>query len=167
MSCTLSIIGKNFDVDLFLKKTKLRPHHVFLKGEPIFKTQPKSKRRQYSGITILTSTRNFKNLKAQINATIRYLNRNKVKLRFISRTKEVQYAILDFGIDSDMLSKKFSHSEIFPNKLLRLAAELGLDIEVSIYHTASKWKTAANIRFGTMADEEKMPFVPFVAKLWS
>jgi len=138
MSCTLSIIGKNLDVQTFIAKSKLRPHHVFLKGEPIFKTKIKSKLRAYSGISIVTSKADFDNLKIQIKDTISFLQRNKEKLKCISTTKEIQYATLNFGVDSTIHKNMFSQSEVFPNKLLRIAGELGLDLEISLYLKSAK-----------------------------
>jgi hypothetical protein len=134
MSCILSIIGKNLNVDVFIKESKLRPYKVVYKGEPKFKTKPTGEKKAYSGLMIQASKADFNDLNAQIKDTIRFLRRNKQKLQHISLTKEVQYATLDFGVDLRIDKKKvLTQSELFPSELLRLAGELDLDIELSIY----------------------------------
>jgi hypothetical protein len=87
-------------------------------------------------LSIDASKADFNDLAKQIKDTIRYLERNKEKLSHIKSTKEIQYAILDFGIDLRIDRKKvLCQSGRFPNKLLKLAGELGVDIELSIYPT--------------------------------
>ena len=134
MSCILRITGKKFDVDAFVKKSKLKPYKISYKGEPRFKTKPTSDKLTFSGLSIETSKAGFNNLKKQIADTIRYLNRNKRKLAYIASTRGIDNAILDFGIDLRIDRKKiFIQSDVFPNTLLQLAGNLGLDIELSIY----------------------------------
>jgi hypothetical protein len=85
-------------------------------------------------MSIETSKAGFDNLKKQVDDTIRYLKRHEVKLSHIGSTKEIEYAILDFGIGLRIDRKTvLTQSDIFPNELLKLAGNLGLDIELSIY----------------------------------
>ena len=48
--------------------------------------------------------------------------------------KEVDLALLDFGINLRIDNEKVHlQSDRFPSELLKLAGEIGLDIELSIY----------------------------------
>ena len=85
-------------------------------------------------MSIETSKADFDNLKKQIADTIRYLKRNKDKLTHIALTKGIDDAVLDFGIDLRIDNKKVGcQSDKFPSELLKLAGDLGIDIEFSIY----------------------------------
>jgi hypothetical protein len=134
MSCILTIGGRNFDVDTFTDTTKLRPYKKSYKGQPKFKTKPDGKKLNRSSLSIETSKADFDNFKKQVADTIRFLKRNKDKLAHVAATKGVDYAVLDFGIDLRIDKKKvLTQSDKFPSELLKLAGDLGLDIELSIY----------------------------------
>lgn len=134
MSCILTISGRNFDIDSFVDKGKLRPYRKSHKGQARFKTKPDGEKLTHSSISIQTSKADFDNLKKQIADTIRFLKRNKDKLSYVGATKGIEYAVLDFGIDLRIDRKKvLTQSDTFPNELLKLAGDLGLDIQLSIY----------------------------------
>lgn len=134
MSCILHIGGRNFDIDNFVDKSKLQPYNKSYKGQPKFKTKPDGEKLTHSLISIKTSKADFDNLKKQVADTIRYLKINEDKLTHIATTKGIDNAVLDFGIDLRIDKKKIlTQSDKFPNELLKLAAELGLDIKLSIY----------------------------------
>lgn len=134
MSCILRISGKKFDVDAFLNETSLRPIQKNYKGEPKFKTRPDGAKLARSHISFQTSNADFDNLKKQITDTIRYLQKHKTQLSVISKTSGIDFAVLDFGIELRIDRKQtLIQSDVFPNKLLSLAGELRLDIELSIY----------------------------------
>jgi hypothetical protein len=134
MSCILTIRGKNLDVNAFVDKSKLKPYRKSYKGQPKLKLKPNSEKLSHSSLSIETSKADFDNLKKQIADTIAYLKRNKHKLTHIASTKEIQYAILDFGIDLRIDRKKvYIQSDTFPSTLLKLAGDLGLDITLSLY----------------------------------
>jgi hypothetical protein len=134
MPCNLVILGKNFDIDAFIAKSKLRGFFKAYKGEPRFKSKPEGRKLEHSRIAIQTSKADFDELEKQIKDTIRYLKRHKDKLSYIKQVKEIDLALLDFGINLRIDKKKvLLQSDRFPNELLKLAGELGLDIELSIY----------------------------------
>src|ERR1700733_2631992 len=99
MSCILHITGVKFDVDAFIGKSKLRPYKVFYKGESRFKSKPNGTKLAHSGLAIEVSKADMGDLKTQVKDAIRFLARNREKLRHISKFQGIQYAILDFGID--------------------------------------------------------------------
>ena len=134
MSCILTISGRNFDVDDFVHKSKLRLYRKSYKGQPKFKTKPDGEKLTRSSISVQTSKADFDNLKKQIADTTRFLKRNKDKLFHVGSTKGIDHAVLDFGIDLRIDRKNvLTQSDTFPNELLKLAGDLGLDIELSIY----------------------------------
>lgn len=134
MPCNLVILGKDLDIDAFLAKSKLRGFSKTYKGEPMFKSKPEGRKVEHSSLSIQTSKADWDELDKQINDTIRYLKRHKDKLSYIKEVKEVDFALLDFGINLRIDGKKvIAQSDTFPNALLKLAGEIGLDIELSIY----------------------------------
>jgi len=134
MPCNLIITGKDFDIDSFLAKSKLRDFVKKYKGEPMFKSKPESRKLERSRVGIETSKADFDDLDKQIKDTIRYLKKDKEKLCFIKETKGIELAVLDFGIALRIDGKKAGmQSDRFPSELLKLAGEIGLDIELSIY----------------------------------
>jgi hypothetical protein len=139
MSCILSIVGKELDVDGFIQKSGLEPYKTFYKGEPRLRTKPDGEKRAFSGLSIETSNADFNQLDVQISDTIAFLKANKEKLQHIVTTKEVDHATLDFGIelriDYDRVVYQFDR---FPAELLRLAGGLGIDLEISLYPASSE-----------------------------
>lgn len=100
----------------------------------MFKSKPEGRKVEHSSLSIQTSKADWDELDKQINDTIRYLKRHKDKLSYIKEVKEVDFALLDFGINLRIDGKKvIAQSDTFPNALLKLAGEIGLDIELSIY----------------------------------
>jgi len=134
MPCNLVILGKDLDIDAFIAKSKLRGFTRIYKGEPMFKSKPEGKKIEHSRIVIQTSKADWDELDKQIKDTIRYLQRHKDKLSHIKQVKEVELALLDFGINLRIDNEKVHlQSDRFPSELLKLAGEIGLDIELSIY----------------------------------
>jgi hypothetical protein len=106
MPCNLVILGENLDIDTFLSKSKLRGFTKIYKGEPRFKSKPDGRKVEHSRIAIQTSDADFDELDRQIKETIRYLKRNKDKLSHIKQVKEIDLALLDFGINLRIDKKK-------------------------------------------------------------
>lgn len=134
MPCNLVILGKDLDIDDFLAKSKLRGYIKRYKGEPMFKSKPNSRKLAHSRTGIETSKAGFDDLDKQIKDTIKYLKKHKEKLCIIKETKGIELAVLDFGIALRIDGKKVAtQSDRFPSELLKLAGEIGLDVELSIY----------------------------------
>jgi hypothetical protein len=134
MSCVLHISGVKFDVDSFVVKSKVRPYKVFYKGEARFKTKPDGAKSARSGLAIELSKADMDDVKGQIKDAIRFLTRSRAKLGFIPKTNGIQHAILDFGIDRKIdRDEHLMESHLLPSKLLQLAGEFGLSIQLSFY----------------------------------
>ena len=136
MPCILRITGENFDVDNFIKKSNVATYKVYYKGDAMYATKPEGKKNERSGCSIEIGKVDFENLDQQRDDVIVYLNQNKEKLEWINKTPEIQYAVLDFGLNYD--SDKFVQSHYLPNKFLRLVSELDIGIEISMYQSADK-----------------------------
>jgi hypothetical protein len=134
MSCILHLSGVKFDVDAFVLKTRVRPYKVFHKGEVRSKTKSAGPTSARSGLAIEVSKADMDDLNGQITDAIRFLTRNRAKLRPIKTTKSIDYAILDFGINRKIDGDQhLMESHLLPSRLLHLAAEVGLSIQLSFY----------------------------------
>ena len=130
MSCVLRASGKQFDVDAFLKKSKLDPCAVYRRGEPKSKRKPKGKKSTHSGINVPVSNASFDNLKRQIKDATKFLLENKSEIRKLTKFKGVEGIELDFAIRK---RDTFTQSDEFPAELITIAGSLGLSINLSQY----------------------------------
>jgi len=134
MSCVLRILGENFEVDRFISKSMLAPYKKWHKGEPKFALKPEGPKSLNSGLAILVSESNWEDFNSQVKNSLSFLKRNKEKLQYITLTKGIEYAVLDFGItlriDNDKLLYQTNY---FPKELLKICGNLGIGIELSIY----------------------------------
>ena len=94
------VIGKNFDVDSFLAKSRIEPDDVFHKGDTMGKLRvrkPRFVKRiwPYSGFS-MTINDVFGKLKPQIKGSLLFLQRNKTDLEKLSRNRGVQTMRLVF-----------------------------------------------------------------------
>nr|WP_183568055.1 hypothetical protein [Mucilaginibacter sp. SP1R1]MBB6152508.1 hypothetical protein [Mucilaginibacter sp. SP1R1] len=127
----LRIWGENFDVDDFIFQSKISAYNIYYKGSPKIKSKPEGKKIESSGCSQEVSSADFDNFKQQIQDAIDYLNNYQQELQHINTTPEIQYAILDFGVEYD--PNKFTQTQYLPTELLKLSSDLGIGIEISIY----------------------------------
>lgn len=134
MSCILRVSGDKLDIDSLVKKIKIKPFNTYKKGDPVFKTNPNGRKVQTSGMSFCTSNADFDKLSKQIKDTIKYLTKNKLELKKITTNKNVTSSTLDFGIELRMGYNNIAlQSDYFPHELLKLAADLKIDIGFSLY----------------------------------
>ena len=138
MSCMLRANGKNFDVDKFLKKSKLQPCAVFRRGEPKFSNKPKGKKRTSSGLNISVSNASLTNFRRQVKDAIQFIDKNKKEIKKLIQTKEIEGVELDFGTSRD--EHTFVQEFAFPVELIARAGNLGLEIRLSSYPVADDKK---------------------------
>ena len=131
MSCGLSVLGENFDVDAFVSKVNTLSFTVAYKGDSINKVN--QKKRTHSIASITTSEAGFDDVPRQINETIAFLTKHKEALKHIAGTPGIDYATINFGVDSIIDRKHISQSFYFTIDLIKICAELGIEIELSIY----------------------------------
>ena len=128
MSCVLRASGADFDVDTFLNGSSLDALTVFRRGELQF-TGSKIVS-QYSGMNISVSTREFSDLKGQIEDAVRFLSKHEEELRRLRDSQGLERMDLDFGIEE---RRAIFQSDSFPPDLLSLLGDSGIGLVVSRY----------------------------------
>lgn len=131
MSCVLRAGGELFDVDLYLSSSTLTACAIFHKGEPQ-SSLPGVKVRlsEKSGINVDVSDKDFADLDGQITDAMAFLRSNLAELQRLAVFPGVDGVLIDFAVEA---KDTFTQSYIFPAELLKLAGDLGISIEVSLY----------------------------------
>jgi hypothetical protein len=131
MGCILRLTGSNLAVDDLLRLCTLEAYRVDRKGQagPLKSSPPRAQ----PGIHLSVSDRSLDDLPGQIAEAISYLEINEGAIRRLREFPGVERAGLDFGIAWRDVAAQFDH---FPSRLLQLAGNLGLDLELSHYPTA-------------------------------
>ena len=131
--CVLRVSGKVFDVDRFLKGSKLIPCAVFRKGEPRFSNARQTRKvNKYSGFNV-DAAFSTPLLSKQVRHAVTFLKKYRQELMKLRRFSGVEDARLDFGILQRGTAAQFDY---FPPELIRLAGELSIGIEISRYSVA-------------------------------
>lgn len=132
MSCVLRIMGKDFDPDEFVSKSKLQFDNKTYKGEVRFKTKPEGVKFNHSVLSVVVSNADFNSPELQIEDAKNYLVMNKQGLNHIVGDRSIEHAFLDFGLNFN--TEKINQSIYLPYDLVKLAGELGIGIEISLYN---------------------------------
>lgn len=135
MSCILRIIGEELDVDLLDAKLGLPTPKKIYKGQPRFKTKPEGEKIAHSELSFTASHAPFDNFNQQVEEVIEYLSKYYYQLKLLTETKGIEYATLDFGVN---YRYKFVQSHYFKPELVKLAGELGLSFEFSLYTSSGE-----------------------------
>jgi hypothetical protein len=130
VGCVLRAIGRDFDVDEFLKETPLPHDAVFHRGEP---RQPGEGKRAASGFNGSVSAAGPDDLDTQIQDASHLLHEHEEDLRRLGRFPGVEEVCLDFAVACRAGS---SHSDVFPADLLWQAGALDIDLVVTHYTVA-------------------------------
>jgi hypothetical protein len=129
MACVLRAIGRDFDVDEFLKDSPLPKDAVFHRGEPRAPGDGGSKRAA-SGFNSPVSEAALDDLDAQVQAASQFLREHEEELRRLGRFPGVEEVCLDFTLS---WSAGASQSDVFPADLLWQAGALDIDLVVTHY----------------------------------
>jgi hypothetical protein len=128
MSCVLRAGGARFDVDEFLKNSTLDVLTAFHRGEVQFATSSVTRKSEYSGMSVSVSTREFSDLRGQIEEAIAFLTENDQELRRLRDFSGLEWMDLDFPIeDRDVVYQR----DAFPHGLLSLLGSLRIGLIVS------------------------------------
>jgi hypothetical protein len=144
MSCVLRASGTNFDVDSFLRDSCLDALTIFHRGEVQFpKLTTPQRIREYSGMNVSVSTREFSDLNGQREQMLsnfsHAMTRNLRRLRDFPGVERID---LDFPVEArDVIFQ----SDAFPPRLLSLLGGLCIGLVVSRYpvHSEAKDQTSA------------------------
>jgi hypothetical protein len=134
VSCVLRVAGRDFDVDAYLLRGVLVPVSVYRRGEARFPTLPRARKNVLSGFSVLVSRNKLSDLADQVKDALTFLARHRRAIRALRRRKGVESATLDFGLPHRPEVAEEGH--VFPESLVRLAAELGLALELSFFPPA-------------------------------
>jgi hypothetical protein len=129
--CVLRASGKHFDVDTFLKKSKLKPCLVYHRGEPKSQVKPKKYKWPDSGINVPVGNASFENYRRQIRDAIQFLIKNKTEIKKLSKFPGVESVALDFPTSHDR--NKFIQDYFIPTELIALSCQLGVELRISEY----------------------------------
>jgi hypothetical protein len=129
MACVLRAIGRDFDVDAFLKDSPLPHDAVFHRGEPRGPGGAAAKRAA-SGFNSPVSEAALDDLDGQLRGASRFLREHEEELRRLGRFPGVEEICLDFGLSWGM---EGSQSAVFPADLLWQAGALDIDLVVTHY----------------------------------
>jgi hypothetical protein len=133
MSCVLRVSGEDFDVDAHLTESQLAPCRVWHVGEQAQQSRPPS---TTAGFNADVSHADFDDFLAQIKDAIDFIRENREELLGLSASSGVSDIALDFAVD--MRSETAAKYCRFPSELIRLAAEVKMGIELSVYACAGE-----------------------------
>lgn len=135
MSCYLRVGGKDFNVDAYLKEHPCQVFGIYRRGEPKLKTKPEGPKLDFSGFNIGISEAGFENLEQQIQDAIAFLEdkENSEQISILQSYPGVEGLDLDFGVEREDRDKFPVKWYRFPEKLIQLAGNLGLGLEITFY----------------------------------
>lgn len=131
MGCVLRVAGVSFDPDRFLRDSNLVAYKVWRRGEPKLSIDQANAFHRNSGMNITVSNADLGEFDQQVKNAIGFLRDHESELTRLVGFPGVDAVGLDFGTawgdDSAMQTRHL------PLELIRLVAQVGLDMEISIY----------------------------------
>jgi hypothetical protein len=130
--CVLRVDGTKFNVDHFLSDSNLNPCIVYRKGKYRFHTS-KCKESK-SGMNIVVSDTEGKNIKRQINDAMSFLKKNRNELNRLKNYPGVESMILDFAFDVRVgCEDSYVLFIRLPEELIKKSSQFGIEMEFSLY----------------------------------
>jgi len=130
MGCVLRLAGEEFEVDRFLETTEVHPCASWHKDELQRRSRPPAKE---NGCNVSIS--NADDLEQQCIDAMEFLTHNANWLSNLLAVWKVVDPVIDFS--AHMAPENiYARSYRFPSKLLTLAAEFGISIELSTYRVS-------------------------------
>jgi hypothetical protein len=130
-------MGDEFDPQAVLPALSLRPYAVFRKDERCFPDDPRSETCHSAGGFKCEVSSADGNLEEEIRDAAEFLKEHLDDLARLRDLPGVEWMCLDFGIylriDGERCVVQYDY---LPPELLRLAGELGIGIELSLYPIA-------------------------------
>ena len=132
--CVLRVVGEDFDPRPMLATLSFEPYSVFCKGDERFPHGTRDdKREKMGGFQCEVSSADGL-IGEEVGDALEFLGRYQADLRRLSSIPEIESMTLDFGywlrIDGERCIAQFDY---LPPELLRLAGEMGIGIELSLY----------------------------------
>lgn len=132
MTCYFHAFGPRFDVNAYVKRSKLPVGNTYISGERRFPNSKTNKARyRNSGFSIRIGSETSWELRAQVRAVLKFLKIHKPELKKLSKCKGVKLLNIDFGVDA----KEEALGQFFPlpPELVALCGALNIGLEISIY----------------------------------
>lgn len=134
MSCILSLLGEDFDIDRFNELCGIDGFEFKIKGEPIGPPATSQRTRKYNRLTLMVSDAGLDEFDRQIHEAVEFLRYNLHKLTIIPSFPGIDYAVLSFGVDSTLgRPNALSQTLRFPYRLVQLCTAIGVEIELAFY----------------------------------
>jgi hypothetical protein len=128
LSCVLRIDGRDFNVDHYLRTTGLVADCVYRRGEML----RAGTLHQTSGFTVLVSEPENEDFSTAVADAVSFLRGHRGELEKLSEVPGVDGMSLDFG-RGFKVGEMMTQSTRLPVELLKECAEIGIEIELSIY----------------------------------
>jgi hypothetical protein len=131
--CVLRAYGAEFDPDEFLEGSELTPAFVFRRGELQIPELEEGPQHEMSGIHFTVSEASWQTLVGQVEDAEQYLKTHTSDLLRLVAFRGVEQVSLDFPLDLRLSQTTWMQSDRFPARLAKLAGDIGIDLEFSIY----------------------------------
>ncbi len=138
--CVLRVYGEHFDPQKFLEHSSLPAYESWCKGEPRrLGAKFYGRTHDEGGFKVNVSGKEWTDLQGQIADALEFLETFRRDLSALAASSDVEQVYLDFPFASPASAEPPIYQSVFlPPKLLALAGELGVGIEVSVYPQISK-----------------------------
>ncbi|MEQ9726235.1 hypothetical protein ABRP29_11440 [Pseudomonas sp. WHRI 8822A] len=124
----MRISGESLDIETALSTCTVQPYLMWKKGEPRLL---KGKTHRDSGANFAASEADFDEFPRQLAEATNYLKTHASALALLVATPGVQHSTLDFGLSFQEGS--VTQTFHFPSAFIKLAAQIGICVEVSQY----------------------------------
>ncbi len=125
----LRVGGTKSGIRRFLARSKLKPHRIFVRGEPAFPNSPRPA--AWNGFLVTISTADGTDLKKQLRDASRFLNHHMAELKSLRSFR--LHGVIDFGVYDTRTKDQALLSWRLPVSVCALLGKAGLDVEISLY----------------------------------
>jgi hypothetical protein len=132
MSCILSIIGENLDIDMFNEECRIPGFEKKYKGDLISVRLQQT--RQFSELNLMLSPAGFDRFNEQLSDATRFLHEQQDKLKLIATFPGIDWATLSFGINSTVDHNSLAQTLYLPPAIVELCGLLKIGVELAMYH---------------------------------
>jgi hypothetical protein len=140
VSCVLRAVGAEFEVDAFLRCSRLSPLKVWRRGERLgsrsgpeqvlIEHDAPEKKYGQSGFAVVASAASFRDPVRQASDATYFLRRHEPALAQLAHCPGVEAILLDFGIEDRPVEQQTNY---FPPELLNLMGRLNIGLVVTRY----------------------------------
>lgn len=134
--CVLHVESKSTSFTVFLEKSELEAYRAHCKGDQ----RDFGKRLPYEdyGFSSIVSEKEWDDFEGQINDALAYLKKHYSDLKRLIQTHTIDDIRFDLPYWSRLESGVIVQCDFLPPEFLKLAGELGIGIELSLYPRAEE-----------------------------